>query len=266
MKSSTRKYRKEFFFAAEDGFVKRCHQPSEICQHFHHLFLASAMRESYEGKSRSWHLNDLGEIDHCRNTDSCNYGAHFLSRREVVGFHKRNFDFSGSYRHLPNSFTSLYENEFADMIEKLGYRVIRNSRKVIGPYEIDVYLPDIEVAFEFNGDFWHSEELLQQRYEMSAQSYHQMKFDKCDQQGVSLGFVWESNWTQDWLTMIDAACEFIQFKRHSPLLYSLNSAPTPMTLHFDSVDRSGMEKARCKISNKEFRKVLEANKNFRQVS
>ena len=35
------------------------------------------------------------------------------------------------------------------------FNVIRNSKRVINPLEIDIYIPDLKLAFEFNGDWYH---------------------------------------------------------------------------------------------------------------
>lgn len=36
-------------------------------------------------------------------------------------------------------------------------KIIINSRKIIKPYELDIYIPEFNLAFEFNGLYWHSE-------------------------------------------------------------------------------------------------------------
>ena len=64
--------------------------------------------------------------------------------------------------------------------------IIENDRKMIGK-EIDIYLPDIKLAFEFNGLYWHSEEYKDEKY-------HVDKFDKCQKVGIHLIQVWEDDW------------------------------------------------------------------------
>ncbi len=36
--------------------------------------------------------------------------------------------------------------------------ILRNSRRVIPPYEIDVFLPEILLGFEYDGSLWHAKE------------------------------------------------------------------------------------------------------------
>lgn len=34
--------------------------------------------------------------------------------------------------------------------------ILYNTRKIISPYEIDIYLPDYNIGFEYNGKYWHN--------------------------------------------------------------------------------------------------------------
>ena len=80
------------------------------------------------------------------------------------------------------------ENELADFIEGLGFEVVRNSRKLIPPLEIDIYLPEVRTAFEFNGIFWHSEQAGK------PTGYHQTKTLPAKREGIRLFHVYESEW------------------------------------------------------------------------
>ena len=44
-----------------------------------------------------------------------------------------------------------------DMLIKNNIDFLKNTRKQIPPYEIDIYIPSLKVGFEINGNFWHSE-------------------------------------------------------------------------------------------------------------
>ena len=65
--------------------------------------------------------------------------------------------------------------------------IIENSKKIINPYELDIYLPDLKLAFEFNGLFWHCE------YGKSN-TYHLEKTEKCEQQEIHLIHIYEDDW------------------------------------------------------------------------
>ena len=53
--------------------------------------------------------------------------------------------------------------------------------------ELDIYIPEIKLAFEFNGLYWHSE-LYKDRL------YHLNKTKECDKLGIQLIHVWEDDW------------------------------------------------------------------------
>lgn len=78
--------------------------------------------------------------------------------------------------------TSPSENNIADWIEAQGFVIRRGDRTLIRPKEIDIYVPDHNVAIEFNGSYWHSHH---------SADYHLNKTKLCEQQGIRLIHVWE---------------------------------------------------------------------------
>lgn len=75
-------------------------------------------------------------------------------------------------------------------------RVIRNSRKVIPPFEVDIYLPDQKIGIEFNGTYWHSNEFMTKNRNTTSAEYHGKKLSLAEDKGVSLLFVWERDWKE----------------------------------------------------------------------
>lgn len=65
-------------------------------------------------------------------------------------------------------------------------RVISHHK--LGRLELDVYLPDEGIAFEFNGVHWHSE--IRGR----GKDTHKRKLDACAAKGIHLIQVWEDDW------------------------------------------------------------------------
>lgn len=84
--------------------------------------------------------------------------------------------------------SSLSENDLYDFI-KDNYKgeIIRNDRKTISPYEIDIYLPDLKIGFEFNGVFWHSDKF-------KDSSYHLSKYNCSIKNNIKLYTIWEDDW------------------------------------------------------------------------
>ena len=90
------------------------------------------------------------------------------------------------------STSSKQEKELQDYIESLGYSIIRNDRsQIINPLtghnlELDIWIPDLNKAIEYNGTYWHS---LNERKE-----YDKIKAYQCKQKDVDLLIVNEINW------------------------------------------------------------------------
>jgi hypothetical protein len=65
--------------------------------------------------------------------------------------------------------------------------IIQNAKNVIKPYEIDIYLPDLGIGFEFNGVWWHPDKFRDK-------DYHRSKIDLAYQSGIKLYSIWEDEW------------------------------------------------------------------------
>ena len=89
---------------------------------------------------------------------------------------------------------SYIENEMKELLKKNEINFLQNTRKIIPPLELDFYLPDYQIAIEMNGDYWHSDQKLLERTGMTSDEYHQMKTDRCLEQGIDLIHISESEW------------------------------------------------------------------------
>lgn len=66
--------------------------------------------------------------------------------------------------------------------------VLRGKRNVIPPYELDAYIPDKSLALEFNGTYWHCDDLKEKLY-------HQKKSLMCRERGILLLHIYEYDWS-----------------------------------------------------------------------
>jgi hypothetical protein len=64
--------------------------------------------------------------------------------------------------------------------------ILTNNRSIISN-ELDIYLPELEIAFEFNGLYWHSEL-------HKGRNYHISKTNECLDKGINLIHIWEDDW------------------------------------------------------------------------
>ena len=79
------------------------------------------------------------------------------------------------------------ENEISNWIKSLGLIVETKNRKILNNSELDIYLPDFNIAIEFNGLYWHSE-LFKDK------NYHLNKTTECKSLGIKLIHVFEDDW------------------------------------------------------------------------
>lgn len=87
-----------------------------------------------------------------------------------------------------NSGSSMENELYLAVAEMYCGDVIRHSRKIIAPYELDIYIPDLKLAIEFNGSYWHSENSRIDKH------YHQNKVLKCKDLGIDLIHIYDYEW------------------------------------------------------------------------
>lgn len=99
---------------------------------------------------------------------------------------------------------SWIEKQFSDYIKSIySGEILTNNRTIINPYELDVYLPDLKLAFEFNGDFWHAnprvykpDDRVGRKMEKAKDIWErdERKKQLCIKKGIKLIVIWENDW------------------------------------------------------------------------
>lgn len=80
------------------------------------------------------------------------------------------------------------EQEIVDYIKSIyDGDIIQNTRNVIKPLELDIYLPQAKVAIEYDGLFWHSNIYVDK-------NYHLEKTTQCEAKGIKLFHIFENEW------------------------------------------------------------------------
>jgi hypothetical protein len=105
----------------------------------------------------------------------------------------------GEYEQIPNDHLSgkgcpkcgfkynNTENEIKDFIKGFKLSYIENTKNIISPLELDIYIPSHNLAIEFNGLYWHSEIY-------KSKNYHLNKTLECEKQGIQLIHIFEDEW------------------------------------------------------------------------
>lgn len=85
-----------------------------------------------------------------------------------------------------NSVNYQSENSLLNFIESIYNGEVKKYRD--NKYEIDIFLPDLNLGFEFNGLYWHSELY-------KDNDYHSNKSEYFNKMGIRIIHIWEDDWS-----------------------------------------------------------------------
>lgn len=84
--------------------------------------------------------------------------------------------------------TSKAENEIKEFIKSVGFEIIENDRNIIKPKELDIVIPELKIAIEYCGLYWHSDQ------QNKDSNYHIDKLESCNKKGYRLIIIFEDEW------------------------------------------------------------------------
>ena len=79
------------------------------------------------------------------------------------------------------------EEEIKEFIKSLNINIIENSKQIISPLELDIFIPSHNLAIEFDGLYWHSEVY-------KDKNYHLNKTELCQNKNIRLIHIFEDEW------------------------------------------------------------------------
>lgn len=92
---------------------------------------------------------------------------------------------------IPRLNISTFEAEVANYISaSYNGTIVKNDWAVLKNKQLDLLLPDLKIAFECNGTYWHSED------QGRGKKYHDDKTTRCNYQGITLIHIWEHDWRE----------------------------------------------------------------------
>ena len=86
------------------------------------------------------------------------------------------------------------EIELADFIKQIGHDILINKRNIIRPLELDIYIPSLKKAIEFNGMYWHYNHT---NPNCKPKGYHAQKSNLCREKDIKLLHIREDLWNRD---------------------------------------------------------------------
>jgi hypothetical protein len=96
-----------------------------------------------------------------------------------------------------NKPVSSVENNLINWIEEFYTGdIVCNSRTIIPPYELDIYLPDENIAIEYNGVYWHLEQ------QGKTRNYHLNKTLQCRSKNIQLYHIFSSDNLDIWKSVL----------------------------------------------------------------
>lgn len=86
--------------------------------------------------------------------------------------------------------TSDQEKELFDFVNNI-IKSVSNSKKIIYPLELDIFIPSMNKAIEYNGTYWHYDRTNPR---CKPKGYHSMKSKLCKEKGIKLLHIREDLW------------------------------------------------------------------------
>ena len=95
------------------------------------------------------------------------------------------------------------EVHIANFIKSLKHDVLTSKRNIIKPYELDIYIPSLSKAIEFNGTYWH----YSKKYFKPGK--HSYKSNLCREKGIKLLHIREDLWLKNQEKMKQVIIKFL---------------------------------------------------------
>lgn len=218
-KLSTKEYYDLYLKKDTDGICPICGKTTTFIKNYYNKCCSQSHSALYR-KQCSNRLNDIHQFEIDNNCTSIStlrdlYGQGWYKAKIIpeTAYIKESFgttmffidnqyiDMIINYNNSNlNSGKSHKELELQQYIEQIyKYKIYFNNKKVIYPKELDIYLPDVKIGIEFNGNYYHSIDNLLDK------NYHINKSILCKERNIRLIHIYE----------------FEDFEEQKQLLYEL---------------------------------------------
>ena len=124
-----------------------------------------------------------------------------ISKTSVETFFKRH----GLEYTIPKKFFGQTQHFICNSIDTENKQI--NNRKIIPPYEIDIFLPDFNLAIEYNGLMFHSRgknSISKFNTPDFPKDYHLKKTQMCEEKGIQLLHIFEGEDLTKWKSLINS--------------------------------------------------------------
>lgn len=110
---------------------------------------------------------------------------------------------------------STNENIIAEFLrDKCNLEVISRDRNIIKPYELDIVIPELKIAIEYCGLYWHSELVGKNR------KYHLSKLYKCVENNYRLITIFEDEFCNNKGVVLSRLCNIVGCNKEVKRVYA----------------------------------------------
>mgnify|MGYP001582487487 CR=1 FL=1 len=167
---------------------------------------------THPGLSREWCSSNEKRPNEVYK-GSCDYVSWVCSKKHrwIAQVYRRAMLGQGCPECVRNSYSSKGEKELSAFVSMIvgSDNVLTTYRGLAGVGEVDVYVPHLNIAFEFNGVYYHSEALGRDH------DSHYNKYLSCRKHGVQLVAVWEDDW-RDRRAVVEGMVRAKLMRRNTP--------------------------------------------------
>jgi hypothetical protein len=155
----------------------------------------NAMRDMRESREFKYTIEDLQKYAETKNGkclsktyQGYNFDYEWECEKKHIFFNQWGEIFSSGYWCKTCSFsgTSKPELEILEWVQQY-YPSAHSTRQIIPPKELDIFIPEINVAIEYCGLYWHSEA-------QKEKHYHYNKMMECKKKNIRLLTIFADEW------------------------------------------------------------------------
>lgn len=121
------------------------------------------------------------------NCNKCSEKYYKIPNTVYYARKSNNIDVCTTRTPLYASSNTNIEKFIRNLLDDNNISYISNDRTILNGKELDIYIPDKNIAIECNGVYWHS---------LKEHDYHYKKWKTCEEKGIQLLTIWE-----DWISL-----------------------------------------------------------------
>ena len=141
-------------------------------------------KHNYKISNNPFYLNYMGNTNNLFKCD-CD-SEHTFEILTTTYYSRKNNNLPLCTKCYPLNLTpSFKELELKEFIQSIYDGQIISSYK--DELEIDIYLPELNIGFEYNGIYWHSDKFLNKNYHVNKTEFFKNK-------GIRIIHIWEDDW------------------------------------------------------------------------